>query len=349
MARFLPVTVAEVARETRDAVRVTLAPRAEDADAFRFRAGQYLTLRRDADGPRRSYSICEGEGGALRVGIKRVAGGAFSAWANEAMAPGDVLEALPPQGRFTMDLAPEAARHHLMVAAGSGITPILSHLRTVLAAEPRARVTLLYGNRTAGSAMFREALEDLKNENLGRLSVVHVLSRGAGEVPLFQGRIDAAKLVALGERLVDLASVDLAWLCGPEAMTRDLVAALRGHGLPEGAIRYELFGAARPAAAPPPPAPDAAGGRAVITLDGLDHEVPVAPGQTVLEAARAAELDVPFACLAGVCSTCVARVTEGAGEMRANDALEDDAVRDGFVLTCQCLPTTDRIAVTYDH
>ena len=205
MSRFHPLTVTEVARDTSDSVVVTLRP--EDAGAFQFIQGQYLTFRRDFGGQevRRSYSICAGlDDGALRVGIKRVAGGAFSTWANTDLKPGDVLDAMPPQGTFHTPLAPDAARHYLMFAAGSGITPILSIIRTVLAREPKSRVTLVYANRRIASIMFRGELDDLKDQYLSRLSVLHVLGQDAQEIDLFTGRLDTAKLERLFTQWIDL-------------------------------------------------------------------------------------------------------------------------------------------------
>ena len=356
MARFLPLTVREVRRETRDAVALTLEPRPEDAGAFAFRHGQYLTFRRDFDGQevRRSYSICAGAGERLRVGVKRVDGGAFSTWANEALKPGDVLEAMPPMGGFTAALDPAQARHYLLFAAGSGITPVLGILRTVLAQEPKATATLVYGNRSAASIMFREELEDLKNLHLGRLSVLHVLSGEGQDAELFSGRIDAAKCAQLFDRWIDVPSADLAFVCGPEAMMLAVQGALREHGMAPEKIRVELFAAGQQGRAPrKAAAATAAGGACVqasVTLDGATRAIEIArDGQSILDAALAANIDAPYACKAGVCSTCRALVLEGETEMAANYALEDYEVRRGYVLTCQARPLSDRVVVSYDQ
>jgi len=356
MARFHDLTVTDLRRTTRDAVVVTLAPRAADAAAFAFVQGQYLTFRRDIDGQelRRSYSICSGlDDGLLQVGIRRVEGGAFSTWANTALRPGDILQAMPPQGRFGLPLDPGAARSYLAFAGGSGITPVLSIVKTVLTREPASDVTLVYANRSAAAIMFREELEDLKNLHMGRFTLLHILEDGTDEIALFTGRLDGAKCAALLGGWVDAAGADAAFICGPEPMMLAVSAALRDHGLAEGRIRYELFASAQPGRLPQrAPLGDAvrSGGAATarITLDGAAHAVDLAPGQTVLDAALAASLDAPYACKAGVCSTCRARVTEGEVEMAANHALEDYEVAQGYVLTCQARPLTAQVAVDYD-
>ncbi len=358
MARFYPLDVAEVRRETRDAVVLTLKARDGDADAFAFTQGQYLTFRRAFDGVelRRSYSICAGrDEGALRVGIKRVEGGAFSTWANQELKAGDVLEAMPPMGAFHTPIDPEAARHYLGFAGGSGITPVLSILKTVLAREPRSRFTLVYANRQISSIMFREELDDLKNTYLGRLAIVHVLESETQEIDLFTGRIDAAKCEELFRLWVDVTSVDTAFICGPEPMMLGIAASLREHGLPDAQIKFELFASGQPgrararAAATAASAADASCA-VTVTLDGATRTFRMPKqGESLLDAALAHTIDAPYACKAGVCSTCRAKVLEGEAEMITNHALEDYEVRQGYVLTCQCYPTTDRLVVSYDQ
>ncbi len=354
MVRFHPLTVTDVRRTIRDAVIVTLRPRDEDAAAFDFTQGQYLTFRRDFDGEelRRSYSICAGlDDGALRVGIKKVAGGAFSTWANEGLRPGDVLEAMPPMGRFHAPLDADAARHYLMFAGGSGITPVLSILRTVLAREPHCRVTLVYANRAVNTIMFREELEDLKNAHMGRVTVVHVLETDAQEIELFTGRVDAEKCARLFAGWIDVASVDLAFICGPEPMMLAIAGALREHGLPEDRILYELFASGQPGRARRRAVAGAETGGATearVTLDGATRSFRMDRETSVLDAALENALEAPYACKAGVCSTCRARVVEGEVEMRANHALEDYEVARGYVLTCQSYPVGERVVVDYD-
>ena len=350
MSRFLPLTVTDIRRTTRDAVVLTLHP--NDPDAFAFTQGQYLTFRHDLDGEelRRSYSICAGlDDGALQVAVKRVEGGAFSTWANETLKPGDRLDAMPPAGRFHAPLDPATPRRYLLFAAGSGITPVLSILRTVLTREPASRVTLVYANRSVTTVMFRKELEDLKNRHMERLSLVHILGDGAQDIDLFSGRLDAVKCADLFARWIDVENADMAFICGPEAMMHTIADALHAHGMPREAIRYELFATGRPATARRRTAPEATGTRARLTLDGDTRAIEVPPGTTLLEAALANAIDAPHACKAGVCSTCKALVTEGEVEMIANHALEDYEVERGYVLTCQSLVRSASVTVDYDR
>ena len=357
MARFLPLKVTDVRRETRDAVVLTLAPRDEDRALFDFTQGQYLTFRRSFDGEelRRSYSICAGvDDGCLQVGIKRVDGGAFSTWVNENLAPGDEIEAMPPMGKFSMPLDPDAARHYVGFAAGSGITPVLSIVKTVLRREPKSHFTLVYANRQISSIMFREELEDLKNLYLGRFSVLHVLESEAQEIDLFTGRIDAAKMTALFDRWIDPRSVDAAFICGPEPMMLTVAQSLRDHGMRDDQIRFELFASSQPGRAKARPVSKTTeageGTQATVTLDGATRSFSMPrEGQTILDAAIASNMDAPYSCKAGVCSTCRCKVLEGEVEMAVNHALEDYEVRAGYVLSCQSYPLTDRVVVTYDE
>lgn len=357
MAQFHPLTVTDIRRDTRDAVVVTLAPPADAADAFRFIQGQYLTFRRRFDGEevRRSYSICAGvDDGILRVGVKRVDGGWFSTFMNDELTIGDTLEAMAPMGNFHVPLAPERARRYLGFAGGSGITPMISLIRTVMAREPKSSFTLVYGNRATSAIMFREELEDLKNLHLGRLNIVHVLESEAGEIDLFSGRLDREKCDALFARWIDVKGADIAFICGPEPMMLAVAEALKAHGLPEAAIKFELFSSPRAARAKPKSESAArtsgAACAATIILDGATREIPVAAaGQSVLDAALAASIDAPYACKAGVCSTCRAKLLEGEVDMEANYALEDYEVERGYILTCQSYPRTAKIIVDYDQ
>ncbi len=357
MARFFPLTVTDIRPETRDAVAVTLQPRAEDAEAFKFVQGQYLTFRRDFDGEelRRSYSVCAGlDDGILQVGIKRVDGGAFSTWANEQLKVGDVLDAMPPMGRFHAPLDPASERHYLGFAGGSGITPLLSIIKTVLTREPKARFTLVYANRQISSIMFRETIEDLKSTFVQRLSVIHVLESEAQDIDLFTGRVDAQKMDALFEHWIDAGDVDLAFICGPEPMMLTIAQSLRDHGLDHTRIKFELFASGQPGRATKKAVSiDAARAgaqtEATVIIDGSSRSFKMPKeGQSLLDAALASDIDAPFACKAGVCSTCRAKVLEGEAEMAVNHALEDYEVRQGYVLTCQCMPLTDKIVVSYD-
>lgn len=251
MARFHPLTVTDLKKTIRDAVVVTLQP--DDPAAFAFIQGQYLTFRRDFDGTevRRSYSICAGlDDGVLQVGIKKVQGGAFSTWANENLKVGDRLDAMPPMGRFHTDLMREVGRHYLCFAGGSGITPVLSILRTVMHREPLSRVTLVYANRAFGTIMFRDELEDLKNRHMDRLNIIHVLEQDAQEIDLFTGRVDAEKCALLFKHWINIASVDTAFICGPEPMMLAIAGSLKDHGLSEDQIKFELFTSAQPGRLP---------------------------------------------------------------------------------------------------
>lgn len=358
MARFLPLQVSDVRRETRDAVVVTLTPQAKDEEAFDFIQGQYLTFRREFDGEelRRSYSICAGRNeGALQVGIKRVEGGCFSTWANEELKVGETIEAMPPMGAFHTAIDPSQARNYLFFAAGSGITPVLSLIKTTLADEANSNVTLVYGNRSTNTIMFRDELDDLKNRYMARLSVVHILGSEAQEIDLFSGRIDAEKCKSLFKSWIDIASMDLSFICGPEQMMLAIAQSLRDHGLNDSQIKFELFASSQPGRASRKTLARNSSGidatcKATITIDGTTREISMAKkGETILEAALGANLDAPYACKAGVCSTCRAMVLEGEVEMEKNHALEDYEVNRGYVLTCQCFPISDSVVVSYDQ
>ncbi|XYK79597.1 MAG: 1,2-phenylacetyl-CoA epoxidase subunit PaaE [Labrenzia sp.] len=358
MARFHALQVTDIRRDTRDAVVVTLKPEAADQDAFDFIQGQYLTFRRDFDGEelRRSYSICAGkDDGCLKVGIKRVEGGAFSTWANEELKIGDRLDVMPPMGRFFTELEPEKAKSYLGFAGGSGITPVLSIIKTVLAREPKSTFTLIYANRQTSSIMFREELEDLKNIYLGRFSVIHILETETQDIDLFTGRIDAEKMDLLFRLWVDAEEVDTAFICGPEPMMLAIADSLRKHGLSDEQIRFELFASSQPGRAKARTMSQAAAAGAgtcevSVTLDGSTRNFQMEKNSTsVLEAAIANSMDAPYSCKAGVCSTCRAKVIEGEVEMEVNHALEDYEVRAGYVLSCQCIPVSDKVVISYDE
>ncbi|CTQ65900.1 1,2-phenylacetyl-CoA epoxidase subunit PaaE [Roseibium alexandrii] len=358
MARFHALQVTDIRRDTRDAVVVTLKPEAADQDAFDFIQGQYLTFRRDFDGEelRRSYSICAGkDDGCLKVGIKRVEGGAFSTWANEELKVGDRLDVMPPMGRFFTELEPEKVKSYLGFAGGSGITPVLSIIKTVLAREPKSTFTLIYANRQTSSIMFREELEDLKNTYIGRFSVIHILETETQDIDLFTGRIDAEKMDLLFRLWVDAEEVDTAFICGPEPMMLTIADSLRKHGLSDEQIRFELFASSQPGRAKARTMSQAAAAGAgtcevSVTLDGSTRNFQMEKNSTsVLEAAIANSMDAPFSCKAGVCSTCRAKVIEGEVEMEVNHALEDYEVRAGYVLSCQCIPVSDKVVISYDE
>ncbi len=352
MPKFEPWDVTAIRKTIADAVEITLAPASGKLPGFL--PGQHLTFRRSFDGVelRRNYSICTApHEGQIKVGIKRIEGGVFSTWANEELKLGDRLEAMPPQGRFTLKTDPDAARNYIAFAGGSGITPILSMLRAVLAEEPRSTFTLVYANRAVSSIMFREELEDLKDAHLGRFSLVHVLETDAQEIDLFTGRLDAEKCAALFRSWVDVGSADEALICGPEPMMEAVRESLLSHGMARDAIHFELFRSDQPGRAPHP-APrrggTAARVEAEVRLDGASYRFEVPEGTSLLDAALQNGVDAPYACKAGVCASCKARLLEGKVDMIANHALEDYEVEAGQVLTCQCYPLSEKIVISYD-
>ncbi len=354
MSRFHSLAIADVRRETADTVSLAFAVPDGLQPGFAYQPGQYLTLRTWLDGEevRRSYSICSGlDDGELRVAIKLVPDGRFSAWAHEALQPGHAIEAMPPAGRFTVALDPAASRTYLGVAAGSGITPVLSILKSVLAREPGSRFVLLYGSRATAGIIFREALEELKDRFMGRLTVVHVLSREQQDVPVLSGHLDGPRVQTLLGGLLDIPRIDHAFLCGPEGMIAEVSEALAADGLPQGRIHSERFTAAPGAARRRRPvAPTAAPfALATIVSDGVSTEVPMQEGETVLDAALRAGLDLPYSCRGGMCSTCRAKVADGAVRMDVNYGLEPWETEAGYVLTCQAHPMTGHVLVDYDH
>ena len=353
MTDFQPLIVTDIHRTIRDAVVLTLAP--QDPTAFAFTPGQYLTFKQDFDGTelRRNYSICAGlDDGALQVGVKRVDGGAFSTFANTALNVGDTLHAMPPMGRFGVEIEPDKGKSYLGFAGGSGITPILSILKTVLAREPDSTFTLIYANRAVHTIMFRDELEDLKNRYMQRFTLIQVLETGQ-DIDLFSGRVDQDKCAALFKSWIDIGSLDTALICGPEAMMLAISAALETHGLTKDQIKFELFGASQQGRLAQQAIKDAnrdtPDTQAEITIDGTIHHLEIARDTSILEAAIGASLDPPFACRAGVCSTCKAKVTAGDYQLLSNHALEDYEVEAGFVLTCQCYPLSDTLTVDYDQ
>lgn len=361
---FHPLRVRAVQPDTAEAVVVSFDVPAELRDAFAFTQGQYLTLRSDIDGQdlRRSYSICAGvDDGELRVGVRKVRGGVFSQWINAHLKPGDTVQVMAPQGRFFVPLDPAARRHHVGIAGGSGITPILSIMKTVLAREPLSRFTLVYGNRQLQSTMFKEEIEDLKNRYMQRLVLQHVFSDEHTDAPLNHGVMNREKIGEFLASVVPAAQIDHVFVCGPFQMNDEAEAALLAAGVPEERIHIERFGVALPAGTPAGTAPggavvhapqpgDAEQARIVIVRDGLRREIPFRKGQpSILDAASAAGLEVPYSCTSGVCGTCRAKVVEGEVRMERNFALDKKEVAAGFVLACQAHPLTDRVVLSFDE
>jgi len=352
---FHPLRVAGVERLTQDAVAITFAVPDDLRAEYAFTQGQHLTLRTEVDGVevRRNYSICApATSGRLRIGVKRLTGGAFSGHANTALRVGDEVEVMTPTGRFFTALDPTHAKHYCAVAAGSGITPVLSIVSTVLEVEKASTVTLVYGNRTTASVMFLEELADLKDRYPTRFRLVNVLSREPQEVELFSGRIDAEKMRRLLATLVLPATVDEWFLCGPFAMVEQARLVLHESGVPASAVHTELFhvDGEAPRESVEVDAERIEGTSTVsVTLDGRASTVQVPrSGLRVLDAVLAVRADAPFACKGGVCGTCRAKVLTGEVRMERNYALEPDEVEAGFVLACQSHPVTDEVELDFD-
>ena len=356
MSKFHRLPIASVERETRDAIAITFAVPDALADQFRFEPGQHLTLRASVGGEdlRRSYSICSAvQDGALRIAVKKSPGGAFSTWANEALAAGATLDVMPPMGHFNVPLDATARRHYLGFAAGSGITPLLSIVKTTLAAEPLSRFTLFYGNRASGTVMFKEELAALKDVYLERFNLAHVLSREAQDIDLLHGRIDRDKAAALLDHWVRLADIDTAFVCGPEGMMEAVIEALKARGFPDSRIKVERFASSIPKhqhVARPLPEAAASECEVTVIIDGsrksflLEREK-----ESILDAGLRNGIELPYSCKGGVCSTCRCRLIEGEVDMDVNFALEDYEVARGFILSCQSYPATDRVLIDFDQ
>jgi ring-1,2-phenylacetyl-CoA epoxidase subunit PaaE len=367
---FHPLVVKRVAPEAAGAVAVSFAIPPDLRDVYRFTPGQFLTLKATIghEQVRRSYSICSStqrfaSHGDIEVGIKPVEGGVFSNWATQ-LQPGDTLDVMPPEGRFTPRSS--GAVHRVGWAAGSGITPLLSIIASTLASEPDSRFTLVYCNQRSSSILFNEALQDLKDRYPARLNLIHLLSRQAQEVALFNGRLDAARVSELLASLVPASGIDETFVCGPEGMIEGCEQALLAAGVPRERIHSERFtSAGQPANAiksgANTPYGTGAGGqndlktagsagviRLSVQLDGKSHELRMHPHERVLDVALAAGLDLPYSCKGGVCCTCRARVLDGEVAMEKNFTLEDWEVKKGFVLSCQARPMTEHISISYD-
>lgn len=345
---FHPLRVAAVERLTADAVALTFDLPDELSDTFAFTPGQHLTLRRpDAPDLRRTYSLCSPVGAPLRVGVKRMEGGVFSTWAGADLTAGDVLEVAPPQGRFGPRLDPGRTRSYGLVAAGSGITPMVSIAATALAVEPLSTVTLLYGNRTQGDVMFADELADLKDRHPTRLRLVHVLSREEQAGPLLSGRLDPDRLRAVLAALLPVETVDEWFLCGPFGVVTGGRDVLLEAGAAPDSVHVELFHADPPPVRERAAPSSGASCEASVTLHGRTSSVGVPEGEAVLDAVLRSRPDAPYACKGGVCGTCRAQVTEGAVEMDVNYALEADELAAGVVLTCQSHPTTPTLRLAF--
>jgi ring-1,2-phenylacetyl-CoA epoxidase subunit PaaE len=353
MLTFHPLELRRRTPIAEDAVCLEFRPPPALADAYRFEAGQHLAVRAVLGGRelRRTYSIVSPAGGELRIGVR--VQGEMSRYLAEGLRIGDTLEALEPTGRFRPTLDPERAKSYVALAAGSGITPVLSIVATVLAAEPLSRVFLVYGNRAIGRTMFLDEVLALKNRYLERLTVHCVMSQEPQDVELFNGRLDAARLRELARTEFDPHRVDEFFICGPGSMVKELSATLKELGA-GGKIHVERFAVDSAGKGPAPasaaPAATRAGGAEVaVTIDGRQRSFRMVAGRTILESAEAAGLALPYSCRAGVCSTCRTKVVSGTVAMDRNQALEDWEVQAGFVLCCQARPTSARVELSYDE
>lgn len=358
MVAFHRLTVADVRRETPEAVSVAFAVPPELAEAYRFTPGQHLTLRKVFDGveQRRSYSICTGlDDQELRIAVKKAEGGLFSAYINDALKVGDEIEVMTPQGRFGLMPDPARARTVLAVAAGSGVTPVMSLLRSILAREPRSRVVLVYGNRTSQSIIFKEALEDLKDRYLDRLAVYHVLSREKQDIELLDGRIDHGKLERMLTHILPAAEIDHAFICGPGGLIEETKTTLVRLGVPAQRVHVEYF---TPDGSPGPARAELKEelasaltpiATAHIVLFGTAHAVPVMEGESIIDAGLRQGIEMPYSCRAGMCCTCRAKLVAGEVEMMTNYSLEAWEIDAGFVLTCQSHPRTRTVVLDYDQ
>lgn len=356
---FRTLQVADIRRETADCVSISFDILPEFRDEFRFRQGQNITIRSLINGEeiRRSYSICSSTGeDELRIAVKKVPGGRFSGFANEQLRKGDSLEVLPPTGKFYTELDPAHAKNYLAFAAGSGITPVISLIKTTLATEPNSQFTLVYGNRHRPSIIFREQLEALKNRYMDRFVLHHILSREKMDTPINQGRIDAQKCGELCDKLIDLQQTDEIFICGPGAMIFDVKDWLEQQNIDRRKVHFELFntqeGRTADRRTDSPDEKQLLTGRTskvTIKLDGIsyDFDLPF-DGEPLLDAALREGADLPFACKGGVCCTCRAKLTEGEVEMEVNYALETEELAAGFILTCQSHPRTERVIVDFD-
>ncbi len=347
-------------KETEHAVVVTFEIPDELASQFMFNQGQYLTLKKQINGEdlRRSYSICAGlDDGLLQVAIKHVPGGYFSGWANQQLQAGATLEVMPPRGAFTTELDPTSQRHYLCISAGSGITPMLSIIKTVLAREPLSSVTLLYGNQRTSTMMFRNELAFLKNAHMQRFQWINIFSREPQEADMLTGRIDNRKGGELNRRMINIKGYDEFFLCGPEAMISEVSRGLRGEGINEQNIHVELFAASAESAQKAiqrhhARAEQYKGHVSDISIlsGGREYTFELsADGENLLDAGLRHGVDLPFSCKDGVCATCKARLIEGQVEMDQNQALRPEEVENGYILTCQSHPISRRVVVDYDQ
>ncbi|HEY3637153.1 MAG TPA: 2Fe-2S iron-sulfur cluster-binding protein [Rhizomicrobium sp.] len=353
---FHALKIAEVRRETAEAVSIRFEIPENLKDIFKFQAGQHLTLRANLDGEdvRRNYSVCVAPSeNEIRIAVKQMPAGRFSVWANTELREGGTIEVLPPMGRFVIPEGSARSPRYVAIAGGSGITPVISILKTVLETKPASRFTLLYGNRDSVSIMFLEELAALKNRYLDRLEIYHFLEFEAEEIELFNGRLDRAKCDEVLSKLIDVKDVDAFFICGPGPMMDAAESALLQYGVSGEHIFIERFSTSAPSAEQlanhEALQRKAAGTGLMVTLDGRRLRIPFdAEKGNILESVQAAGLPAPYACKGGVCTTCRAKILSGTVAMKKNYGLSDLEVAQGYVLTCQAVPTSDEVVLSYD-
>jgi ring-1,2-phenylacetyl-CoA epoxidase subunit PaaE len=355
---FHTLTVTHIRKETDDCISIAFDVPESLKQEFIFQQGQNITIRKIIEGEelRRNYSICSSPSqNELRVAIKRMPNGKFSNWANEHLREGDSLDVLPPTGKFNTKLDPSAQKHYLAFVAGSGITPVMSILKATLETEPQSRFTLVYGNKSRRSIIFREELEELKNRYMQRLQLIHLLSQEEPDSPLNFGRIDADKCHQLTRGLIQLSGIDEVFICGPEAMIHAVRNTLEASGFPSAHIHFELFttpgaAAAKQAARESRASATGSMARIKVKIDGVVTQFTLPQeGDSILNAALRAGADLPFACKGGMCATCKAKLLEGKVEMDVNYALEAEELKQGYILTCQSHPLTETVFVDFDQ
>ena len=356
MAIFHKLKIKDIYKETDDTSVITFDVPSEIAEAFRFRQGQHLTLKADIAGndTRRSYSLCSSPfEGVWQVAVKKIIGGAFSTYVNEQLKAGDTLEVMAPSGTFGVEVAPQQEKNYLFFAAGSGITPVLSMIKSHLAAEDNASCKLFYVNKTAKSIIFKEALEQLRNQYFGRFEIYYFLTKERRDIELFNGRFDDEKMAVLTKTFIDIPDTNEVFLCGPETMVHYVSNYLVKAGLPKELVHYELFVTGlteEDKARQERLAQQNVEGTEVVIVDGGKEFqfIMTSEYDNILDAALGAGADLPFACKGGVCSTCKCEVIDGAVEMKINYALDDKEVAQNLVLSCQAVPTTDNVKVDFD-
>lgn len=351
--KFHSLQVNEVKKETEDAVSISFTIPQDLQSDYAFESGQYLTLRADIDGQdvRRSYSLCSApHEGVWTVAVKKVEGGLFSTYANEQLKAGDTLDVMTPMGTFVQPKEDAANKNYVFFAAGSGITPVLSLMKTILTNEPNSTVNLFYGNRNFKSILFKEEIEALKNMHMQRLRVVHILSRESLGNAIQKGRIDQDKCAALDKAFLTGEGISDVFICGPEEMIFAVKDHFEAAGLDPKKIHFELFTTSTPAKKPVASDEPKIDANVKVIIDGDELDIALtSTGESILDAATNAGADLPFACKGGVCCTCKAKIVEGTARMDVNYALEPDEVEAGYILTCQSHPTSDKLVVTFDE